>query len=68
MVSNLRVGTADNDTTRSVQWVCCLTAMPLTTSLLIQMHFFIMTDAPRGMIHFERTPMSTGMEADFRHR
>jgi len=24
-----------------------------------------LTDAPRGFIHFERTPLSTNMEADF---
>ena len=27
--------------------------------------FFIMTDTPRGFLHFERTPLSTNMEADF---
>jgi hypothetical protein len=27
--------------------------------------YFIKTDAPRGFIHFERTPLSTNMEPDF---
>ena len=27
--------------------------------------FFIKTDAPNGMKHFVRSPMSTGMEGDF---
>ena len=27
--------------------------------------FFVITDAPRGFIHFERLGLSTNMEADF---
>ena len=27
--------------------------------------FFVMTDAHRGFVHFERVGLSTGMEADF---
>ena len=27
--------------------------------------FFIITDVPNGMKHFERTPMTTAMEGDF---
>ena len=47
--STLRPGTADND----VNFLTDTDA------------FFIKTDTPNGFKHFERTPMSTGMEADF---
>ena len=66
MVSNLRVGTADNDTNaiRSMGMLPDGYALS-TTSFLIRTHFFVLSDAPRGMIHFERTALSTNMEADF---
>ena len=65
MNSALRVGTSDND----------LNALK-TTGMLPQGYvvndfltdtdaFFILTDTPRGFLHFERVALSTGMEADF---
>ena len=65
MVSNLRVGTADND----VHAIRSMGMLPdgyaVNDFLTDPDAFFIMTDAPRGFIHFERVPLSTQMEADF---
>jgi hypothetical protein len=65
MVSNLRVGTADND----VNAIRSMSLLPdgyvVNDFLTDPDAFFIKTDAPRGFINFERTPLSTGMEADF---
>ena len=65
MVSNLRVGTADNDVNALRSMGMLPNGYAVNDFLTDPDAFFIMTDAPRGMIHFERTPMSTGMEADF---
>ena len=65
MVSNLRVGTADNDTNALRSMGMLPNGYAVNDFLTDPDAFFIMTDAPRGFIHFERTPMSTGMEADF---
>ena len=65
MNSALRVGTSDND----------LNALK-TTGMLPQGYvvndfltdtdaFFIKTDAPNGLKHFQRAPISTKMEGDF---
>ena len=64
MVSNLRVGTADND----VNALRSMGMLPNSYALMTynrQNAFFIMTDTPRGFLHFERVPLSTQMEADF---
>lgn len=65
MVSNLRVGTADND-------VNAIKSMGLLPEGYVINDFFtdpdawfIKTDAPRGFLHFERVRLSTGMEGDF---
>ena len=65
MVSNLRVGTADNDTNALRSMGMLPNGYAVNDFLTDPDAFFIMTDAPRGMIHFERTPLSTNMEADF---
>ena len=65
MVSNLRVGTADNDVNALRSMGMLPSGYAVNDFLTDPDAFFIMTDAPRGFIHFERTPMSTGMEADF---
>ena len=65
MVSNLRVGTADNDTNALRSMGMLPNGYAVNDFLTDPDAFFVMTDAPRGFINFERTPMTTGMEADF---
>jgi hypothetical protein len=65
MVSNLRVGTADNDVNAIRSMGMLPEGYTVNDFLTDPDAFFIKTDAPRGFIHFERTPLSTGMEADF---
>jgi len=65
MVSNLRVGTADNDTNAIRSMGMLPEGYAVNDYLTDTDAFFIMTDAPRGMIHYERMALSTGMEADF---
>ena len=65
MVSNLRVGTADNDTNAIRSMGMLPEGYAVNDFLTDPDAFFIKTDAPRGFVHFERTPMSTNMESDF---
>tara|TARA_R110000868_G_scaffold185792_3_gene427833 strand:+ start:2904 stop:3818 length:915 start_codon:yes stop_codon:yes gene_type:complete len=65
MVSNLRVGTADNDVNAVRSMGMLPDGYAVNDFLTDPDAFFVMTDAPRGFVHFERTPLSTGMEADF---
>lgn len=65
MVSNLRVGTADNDVNAIRSMGLLPEGYAVNDFLTDPDAFFIKTDAPRGFIHFERTALSTGMEADF---
>ena len=65
MVSNLRVGTADNDANAIKSMGMLPGGYAVNDFLTDPVAFFIMTDAPRGMIHFERMALSTNMEADF---
>ena len=65
MVSNLRSGTADNDTNAMRSMGMLPEGYAVNDFLTDTDAFFVMTDAPRGMIHFERTSLSTNMEADF---
>jgi len=65
MVSNLRVGTADNDVNAVRSMGMLPDGYAVNDFLTDPDAFFIMTDAPRGFIHFERVPLSTQMEADF---
>ena len=65
MVSNLRVGTADNDTNAMRSMGMLPEGYAVNEFLTDPDAFFIKTDAPRGFVHFERTPLSTNMEADF---
>jgi hypothetical protein len=65
LVSDLRVGTADND-------VNAIKSMGLLPQGYRVNHFltdpdawFIKTDAPNGLKHFVRSPMKTAMEGDF---
>lgn len=65
MVSNLRVGTADNDLNAIKSMGMLPEGYVVNDFLTDPDAFFIKTDAPRGFVHFERTPLSTGMEGDF---
>ena len=65
MVSNLRVGTADNDTNAIRSMGMLPEGYAVNDFLTDTDAFFVMTDAPRGMIHFERLALQTKMEADF---
>ena len=65
MVSNLRSGTADNDTNAMRSMGMLPEGYAVNDFLTDSDAFFVMTDAPRGMIHFERPALSTNMEADF---
>ena len=65
MVSNLRVGTADNDVNAIRSMGMLPDGYTVNDFLTDTDAFFIMTDAPRGFLHFERVPLSTQMEADF---
>jgi hypothetical protein len=65
MVSNLRVGTADNDTNAIRSMGLLPDGYTVNDFLTDPDAWFIKTDAPRGFLHFERVKLSTGMEADF---
>ena len=65
MVSNLRVGTADNDVNALKSMGMLPEGHVVNDFLTDPDAFFIKTDAPRGFVHFERTALSTGMEGDF---
>ncbi len=65
MVSNLRVGTADNDV-NAIRSMGLLPEGYVVNDYLTDTDaFFIKTDAPNGLKHFERLAMSTNMEPDF---
>ena len=65
MASNLRTGTSDNDTNAVRSMGMLPDGYAVNDFLTDTDAFFILTDAPRGLLHFERTPLSTNMEADF---
>jgi hypothetical protein len=65
MATTLRTGTSDND----INAIRSMGAIPqgyrVNDFLTDPDAWFIKTDAPRGMIHFQRVPLKTGMEGDF---
>jgi len=63
--SELRVGTSDNDTNAIRSMGMLPGGYAVNDFLTDPDAFYVLTDAPRGFIHFERTPLSTNMEADF---
>ena len=65
MASNLRTATSDNDTNAIRSMGMLPDGYAVNDFLTDTDAFFILTDAPRGLVHFERTPLSTNMEADF---
>ena len=65
MVSNLRVGTSDNDTNAIRSMGMLPDGYAVNDFLTDTDAFFLLTDAPRGLIHYERMALATNMEADF---
>ena len=65
LVSNLRVGTSDNDVNAIRSMGMLPNGYAVNDFLTDPDAFFVLTDAPRGFVHFERTALSTNMEADF---
>ena len=65
--SELRVGTADNDinalrTNGTIPDGYSVNHFLTTTN---KKFWFVITDVPNGMKHFQRTPVQTGMDGDF---
>ena len=65
MSSVLRSATSDNDVNAIRSMGMLPEGYTVNDFLTDTDAFFIMTDTPRGFLHFERTPLSTNMEADF---
>ena len=65
MSSVLRPATSDNDVNALRSMGMLPQGYSVNDFLTDTDAFFIMTDTPRGFLHFERTPLSTNMEADF---
>jgi len=65
MSSVLRSATSDNDVNAIKSMGMLPQGYTVNDFLTDTDAFFIMTDTPRGFLHFERTPLSTNMEADF---
>ena len=65
MKSNQRVGTADNDTNAHRSMGMIPQGYVVNNYLTDTDAFFIKTDAPNGMKHFQRAAISTKMEGDF---
>jgi hypothetical protein len=63
--STLRPGTADNDVNATRNMGMLPDGYTVNHFLTDTDAFFIKTDAPNGFKLFERTPISTSMEADF---
>jgi hypothetical protein len=63
--SELRVGTADNDINAIRSNGSIPEGYEVNHYLTDTNAFFIVTDVPNGMKHFERTPMQTSMDGDF---
>ena len=63
--STLRVGTSDNDVNAIRNMGMLPEGYTINHFLTDPDAFFIKTDAPNGFKHFERTALSTNMEADF---
>ena len=65
MATTLRVGTADNDTNAIKSMGMLPQGSSVNDFLTDTDAWFVLTDAPRGFLHFDRVSLSTGMEADF---
>jgi len=65
MKSSQRVGTADNDTNAVASMGMIPQGYVVNNYLTDTDAFFIKTDAPNGLKHFQRAAISTKMEGDF---
>ena len=65
MKSAGRVGTADNDINAVRSMGMVPQGYSVNNFLTDTDAFFIITDVPNGMKHFERSPLTTKMEGDF---
>ena len=65
MASPYRVGTADNDVNAVVSKGMVPEGYFTNHRFTNAKHWFLRTDCPNGMKHFNRTPVSTAMEGDF---
>ena len=60
-----RVGTADNDINAIVSMGMIPQGYRVNHFLTDSDSWYLITDVPNGMKHFQRTPLSTAMEGDF---
>ena len=60
-----RVGTADNDINAIRNMGAIPEGYAVNHYLTDNNAFFIITDVPNGMKHFQRTPLETSMDGDF---
>jgi hypothetical protein len=65
MKSTLRTGTADNDINAINNMGMIPEGYRVNNFLTDTDSFFIMTDVPNGLKHFERSPIKTALEGDF---
>jgi hypothetical protein len=65
MKSPLRVGTADNDINAIGNMGMIPEGYRVNHFLTDTDSFFILTDTPNGLKHFERSPIRTAIEGDF---
>jgi len=65
MASNLRVGTSDNDVNAIKSSGMLPQGYVVNDYLTDTDAFFVKTDAPNGLKHFERMSLSTAMDPDF---
>ena len=65
LVSDLRVGTADNDINAMKSMGMLPQGYTINHFLTDPDAWFIKTDAPNGLKHFVRSPIKTAMEGDF---
>jgi hypothetical protein len=63
--TQLRVGTADNDLNALRNNGSIPDGYSVNHFLTDANAFFLTTDVPNGMKHFERTPLTTSMDGDF---
>lgn len=63
--TELRVSTADNDLNALKSMGSIPEGYAVNHYLTDNNAWFLMTDVPNGLKHFVRTPMQTGMDADF---
>jgi len=63
--TELRVGTADNDINALKSMGSIPGGYTVNHYLTDNTAWFLMTDVPNGLKHFVRSPMQTGMDADF---